>query len=73
MRYTAWQLAGDWWWVGKYEARIINGTARYEDAIASNVGRVILRRFKELDNGRFRTVRRYVARHIILELVEIVD
>ena len=39
--YTAWELAGDWWWTEKYYAVTENGHVRYELATASKTERTV--------------------------------
>lgn len=33
---SAWELAGDWWWVDWYLIRPVNGRATYEQATITN-------------------------------------
>jgi len=42
-RYIAWELCGDWWWVGTYYARILGGKTLWQDATATRNQRVKLR------------------------------
>ena len=47
--YTAWQLCGDWWWVGKFYAKVKGGVSLYEDATAANNQQsVVFRRLRGL-------------------------
>lgn len=63
IRRTAWQLAGDWWWVGKFGIR--HGRATYSTAYLGRGGRTVaLRRLI----GQ-RTLRRYVPSDAELTLV----
>lgn len=66
--YTAWDLAGSWWWVGTYKAVIIGGRAAYEDATATEGGAVKLCRLEGL-----RQINRYVEHDTKLRLRKIVD
>jgi len=73
-KFTAWQLAGDWWWVDEYVAILVNGKLKYETATATKGGtgkKVALRRVKTINN-RLTTITRYVHPHtlMILEPVE---
>lgn len=47
--YTSWELAGDWWWVGRFHARVLNGISLYEDAVPSRDEQsVVFRRLEGL-------------------------
>lgn len=62
--FTAWNLAGDWWWVGQYYAVIDGGYAQYETATATANGMVCLRRTDELHQ-----INRYVPHDTPMYLV----
>lgn len=61
--YTAWELAGEWWWVNAYEAVLVAGRSGYETATATRNGMVALRRALGL-----RTIVRYVEHDAQLRL-----
>src|SRR4051812_12673407 len=42
--FTAWELAGEWWWLDRYQAVIVGGRAGYETATATRNSQVALRR-----------------------------
>ena len=68
--YTAWELAGDWWWVGKFGARVKGGRVDYETATATNRDNVCLRRLVDKETG-LATVCRTVKHDQVMELIEI--
>lgn len=64
---TAWDLAGDWWYVYEgYQIRIKGGRALYETASATVNGYVRLSRVVEL-----RQINRYVFHDTLIELVRL--
>ncbi|MBI2309154.1 MAG: hypothetical protein HYU78_17835 [Rhodocyclales bacterium] len=59
----AWQLAGDWWWVGKFGIRY--GRTTYSTASLGRGGRTVALR-RQIGT---RTLRRYVPSNAQLTLV----
>ena len=66
---TAWELAGDWWWVDKFYVRVKGGRALYEDATATPKGNVVLRRLRNKATG-LAQVCRTVAHDQAMEMVK---
>lgn len=63
--YTAWELAGDWWWVDvPLWAVQVGGSVRWETAAVSDGGSgatVRLDRLQILPDNKLRAVQRYVS------------
>lgn len=64
----AWELCGNWEWVGQYLAYTKNGRVGYEDATASKTNQTVLLRYLDPD---LHQVNRYVAWDTPMELKKI--
>lgn len=73
--YTAWELAADWWWVGKYLAYTIGGSSGYETATVSKTERTVrISRLIPAKTGPVLTVKQvniYVDPDRLMELKEV--
>lgn len=68
--YSAWELGGDWAWVGTYYAVPVGGISRYEQCdIGPNQGCC----FSRVKAGRrgIATIKRYFAPDALFNLVQI--
>jgi len=70
--YTAWDLAGDWWWnEAGYEAVIVGGRTPYETATATTGRFVRLWRLRYLGAGQLTDCYRYVDPETPMRLVKL--
>jgi hypothetical protein len=69
--YTAWELAADWWWVELgYDAVIVGGNARYENATVTRNSSVKLSKL-DADLISLCQINRYVNSDTKMRLVRI--
>ncbi len=71
--YTAWQLCGDWWWVGKYHAKIVKGNAIYQEAHASNTHQTVRMASVRVKGNSIQAVQRYIKWDTPMQLIPIED